>query len=154
MRKKRAKPRKNISQKPEVKQPQEHKQSNQGVVESHTVAHSLHFSGPIPPPVFMAEYEKALPSLSNRVMVAFEKQQQHSITTERKLFVYYLVERSVIWVSLFVLLGIGIWFLVEDRNTIGISVGGISILVLMFSFVTKMIVSPDVIMSGRESPPN
>lgn len=41
------------------------------------------FSGPLPPPEYLAEYEKTLPGSPNRIMTMAEKQVDHRIDMEK-----------------------------------------------------------------------
>lgn len=43
------------------------------------------FSGPLPPPEYLAEYEKTLPGLPDRIMKMAEKQVDHRIDMEKTI---------------------------------------------------------------------
>jgi uncharacterized membrane protein len=92
----------------------------------------LSFSGPLPPPNILKQYNEALPNGAERVMVMAENQSKHRQGMESKVIDADIKARkrgqnyAFILASLFILAGSGLVFLgknIEGFSMIGIAAG-------------------------------
>lgn len=54
------------------------------VVSGFAATHQVSYSGPIPPPAFMREYNEIIPDAAERILAMAEKQTQHRIDLENR----------------------------------------------------------------------
>ncbi len=87
------------------------------------------YSGPIPPPQMMAEYEKALPGAADRIIKMAEKQEEHRHYLEKKTVDSesrdsLLGILSAVFISI-VILGAGTTIIIVVPGTTGAISGGL-----------------------------
>ena len=96
------------------------------------IIQSIQFSGPLPHPQLMAEYEKCLPGAADRILQMAEKQQGHRFGLENSVIGGDIRRADMgLWLafSLFVLFGLGAIFLLAiGKDIAGYSLLGTSLL--------------------------
>jgi len=99
------------------------------------VAESMHFSGPIPPPSMLKEYNEAAPGAADLILKMAELQQAHRIETEREdtkranrgqILAFLLAAGSFACGTITILHG---------HDTAGTIFGGGTILSLVYAFI-------------------
>ena len=79
------------------------KEKVDNVIELFHSEYSEYFSGPLPSPRMMKEYERILPGMPNRIVTMAEEQQRHRISLERKTIQKQIGQSGVGQIFAFVL---------------------------------------------------
>ncbi len=106
------------------------------------------YSGPIPPPVFFAEYEKALPGLADRVMKMSETQTAHRIDLESRVVKTDNIRSilGLLFAFLIVIAGmvIGGYLVYKDKAVAGFAAMFAPLAVVVGSFIYQKVKSKPI----------
>ena len=101
----------------DIKQ-QEHKQH----IESVEIQQTTHFSGPLPPPESLAQYDKIVPGAAERIISMAEKEMEHRHKNEDKttksIIITTVISIIFAFVSVLILCGIVIYSLYKGFGTV------------------------------------
>ena len=87
--------------------------------------HSIKYSGPLPPPVLLGQYDQVLPGCAERIVQLTEKQSSHRQELEALVIRANIRHRSVaMWLSFVVMLVFGYWgysLILQGHSAVGLT---------------------------------
>jgi len=104
---------------------------------AHIEVHTARFSGPIPPPALLREYEAVLPGLAGRIVGTAEEEAKHRRRMERSLLHLSFAGLGLGGLIVLVTIVGGIWLLHEDRNIGGLAALTAALVALVAAFLGR-----------------
>jgi uncharacterized membrane protein len=113
-------------------------------VEQRLVQATMHaFSGPLPPPAILAQYNDTVPNGAERIVTMAEKQQEHRQEMEHKVVHANSLDQRLGLIFGFIVMmsavGVGFWCVVHGKDTAGITalIGAVAAPVVAFIYGRK-----------------
>mgnify|MGYP006287055401 CR=1 FL=1 len=114
---------------------------NRGAATRITKTRTSHqsFSGPIPPPALLEQYDMVIPGAAERILSMAEKQSEHRVNLERKVVYSNSTDARLGVIFAFVLgmtaLASGTYCIAIGREVSGVLVGGTGLVGIIVSFI-------------------
>src|SRR5271166_6856833 len=83
------------------------------------------FSGPLPPPAVLAQYNETVPNGAERIVAMAEKQQEHRLEIEHSVIHGNSLDQRLGLIFGFIVMmsavGVGFWCVVHGKDTAGLT---------------------------------
>lgn len=125
------------SKNPQVRPTQKSQPNNQQILAQHQ-----QWSGPLPPPAALAQFNDIIPNGAERIMAMVETEQAHRIASESKVLAAHVADhRRGVWIG-FILAGLAIGGAIytaylHAHPTVSIALVGLPLVLLIQTFLGK-----------------